>query len=129
MYNLSDMHCKAVVTISTIKGYANGAYSSGWDLNQFTEMLQVIEESKFADSSISWLVTPGKTVYKKVWGAPKGGEDVFILEADYTEYDKGISVNEWKNRVFTHAEYLKEYFGQETVRVTFINNVATTILR
>ena len=122
-------HIKAIVTISTIKGYANGAYSSGWCLNQFTEMLQTIEESKFADSSISWLVTPGKTVYKSAWGAPKGGEDVFVLETDYTEYDKGTDIHEWKRNIFVHAEYLKEYFKQETVRVTFINNVSTTILR
>lgn len=122
-------HCKAIVTISTIKGYANGAYSVGWDFNAFTEMLQTIEESKFADSSISWLVTQGKTVYKTAWGAPKGGEDVFILETDYTEYNKGTGIHDWKKNVFTHAEYLKKYFGQETVRVTFVNNVETTILR
>lgn len=122
-------HCKAIVTISTIKGYANGAYSVGWDFNAFTEMLQTIEESKFADSSISWLVTQGKTIYKTAWGAPKGGEDVFILETDYTEYNKGTDIHDWKKNIFTHAEYLKKYFGQETVRVTFVNNVETTILR
>lgn len=122
-------HVKAIVTISTIKGYANGAYTTGWSLQQFTEMLQTIEENKFADTSISWLVTPGKTVYKSTWGAPKGGEDVFVLEADYTEYDKGTDINTWKNNIFKHAEYLKEYFRQETVRVTFIDNVSTTILR
>lgn len=121
--------CKAVVTISTIKGYANGAYSTGWDLNQFTEMLQVIEESKFADNSISWLVTSGKTVYKREWGAPKGGEDVFILETDYTEYDKGLDIDNWKHKILAHAEYLKRYFEQETVRVTFINHTETIILK
>ena len=120
---------KAIVTISTIKGYANGAYASGWNLNQFTEMLQTIEESKFADSSISWLVTPAKTVYKRAWGAPRGGEDVFVLEADYTEYDKNIDINDWKQNVLNHARYLKEYFKQETVRITFINNTETLILR
>lgn len=122
-------HCKAIITISTIKGYANGAYSTGWNLDQFTEMLQTIEESKFADTSISWLVTPGRTVYKSAWGSPKGGEEVFILQADYTEYDKNIDIHEWKNRIFKHAEYLRQYFQQETVRVTFINEVETTILR
>lgn len=122
-------HVKAVVTISTIKGYANGAYSSGWDLDQFTEMLQTIEESKFADSSISWLVISGKTVYKQSWGAPHGGEDVFVLETDYTEYDRNTDINDWKQNVLIHASYLKEYFKQETVRVTFINNTETIILR
>ena len=122
-------HCKAIVTLSTIKGYANGAYTVGWDFQHFVEVLQNIEEHKFANSSISWLVTPGKAVYKSAWGAPKGGEDVFILETDYTEYDKGKDIHEWKKNVFIHAEYLKEYFEQETVRVTFIDNVSTTILR
>lgn len=122
---------KAVVTISTIKGYANGAYATGWSLDQFTEMLQLIEESKFKDSSISWLVTPGKTVYKTEWGAPKGGEDVFVLEADYTEYDmqNKFDIDNWKHRICDHAEYMRDYFGQTTVRVAFINNVETMILR
>lgn len=122
---------KAVVTISTIKGYANGAYATGWNLDQFTEMLQTIEENKFGDSSISWLVTPGKAVYNTSWGAPKGGEDVFVLETDYTEYDasKGIDIDNWKRKVYDHAEYLRCYFQQKTVRITFIDNVETTILR
>ena len=122
-------HCKAVVTISTIKGYANGAYRVGLDFNTFTETLQEIEEIKFPDTSISWLVTPGKAVYKSAWGAPNGGEDVFVLEADYTEYDKGKSISDWKKNIFIHAEYLRNYFDQETVRVTFIDDVFTTILR
>ena len=122
-------HCKAIVTISTIKGYANGAYRVGLDLNTFTETLQEIEEHKFSDTSISWLVTSGKAVYKKAWGAPIGGEDVFVLEADYTEYDKGTNIHDWKKNIFVHAEYLRQYFKQETVRVTFIDNVSTTILR
>lgn len=122
-------HVKAVVTISTIKGYANGSYAVGWSLEEFAERLQVIEETTFADNSISWLVRPGKAIYKLTWGAPKGGEDVFVLEADYTEYDKDITINEWKNRIFNHAEYLRKYFAQETVRVTFIDGVETTILR
>jgi hypothetical protein len=123
--------CKAVVTISTIKGYANGAYAVGWDLNQFTEVLQTIEETKFGDYSISWLVTSGKAVYKKEWGAPNGGEDVFILETDYTEYDYNnhLDIDNWKHRVLEHAEYLRIYFDQKTVRVSFINNVETKILR
>lgn len=122
-------YIKAIVTISTIKGYANGTYASGWNLNQFTETLQTIEESKFADTSISWLVTPGKTVYKQAYGAPHGGEDVFVLEADYTEYDKNMNIDDWKQNVLNHANYLKEYFKQETVRVSFIYNTETLILR
>lgn len=121
-------HRTAIVTISTIKGYANGAYISGLKLDEFTEMLQIIEENTFADSSISWLVTAGKAVYKRTWGAPKGGEEVYVLQTDYTEYDKGISIEDWKKNVFIHAEYLRKYFGQETVRVTFTES-DTTVLR
>ena len=120
---------RAIVTISTIKGYANGAYAVGLNFNEFTEILQSIEENKFANSSISWVVTTAKTVYKTAWGAPKGGEDVFMLETDYTEYDSNLDIDNWKHRVCEHAEYLRHYFGQETVRVTFINNTETTILR
>lgn len=123
--------CKAIVTISTIKGYANGAYAVGYSLEDFTGTLQAIEENTFADTSISWLVTSGKTVYKTEWGAPKGGEDVFVLQADYTEYDmiKNLSIKYWKDTVLTHAEYLRKYFSQESVRVTFIDDVETTILK
>ena len=122
---------KAVVTISTIKGYANGSYAVGWNLDQFTNMLQTIEESKFENTSISWLVTPGKAVYKTAWGAPEGGEDVFVLSTDYTEYDlqNKLDIDNWKHRVCDHAEYLRQYFGQTTVRVSFINNVETFILK
>ena len=122
-------HCKAVVTISTIQGYANGAYKTGLGLEEFTTELQRIEENIFPDSSISWLIYPGKAVYKTAWGSPKGGEDVFRLEADYTEYDKGTNIHDWKRNVFLHAEFLRTHFKQETVRVSFIDNVKTTVLR
>lgn len=123
--------CKAIVTISTIKGYANGAYAVGYSLEDFTGTLQAIEENTFADNSISWLVTSGKTVYKTEWGAPKGGEDVFVLQADYTVYDvyNKLPIKDWKYNVIKHAEYLKKYFSQESVRVTFIDDVETTILK
>ena len=121
--------CKAIVTISTIKGYANGSYAVGYNLVEFTETLQTIEETKFADDSISWLVTPGKAVYKTEWGAPKGGEDVFVLQTDYTEYNNINSINEWKNKIVEHVEYLRKYFGQNTVRITFINGADTLILK
>lgn len=122
-------HCRAIVTISTIEGYANGSYAVGWNMNDFCTTLQIIGNNAFADSYISWVVTPGKAIYKSAWGSPKGGEDIFVLTADYTEYDKAITVSEWKQRVFKYAEYLKNYFKQETVRVTFINGVETTIVR
>ena len=122
--------CKAKVTISTIKGYANGAYKAGYNFDQFTAILQEIEEKNFSATSVSWLAYQGKTIYKREWGAPTGGEEVFILEADYTEYDrKCISVQDWKNRILEHAEFLREWFGQSTVRVTFIESVETIILR
>jgi hypothetical protein len=122
-------HTKAIVTISTIEGYHPGENVSGLELNKFCEILQDIEENKFADTSISWLVKTGKTVYKQKWGCPFAGEDVFILEADYTEYDKGTDIHDWKHNVFVHVDYLKELFKQETVRVTFINGIETTIVR
>lgn len=120
---------KAMVTISTIKGYANGAYAVGWNLDEFTETLQYIEENNFKDSSISWLVTQGRAVYNKAYGAPNGGEDVFVLQADYIGYDGTMNIYDWKDNILNHAEYLRNYFNQSTVRVTFFNNVETTILR
>ena len=121
---------KAIVTISTIEGYHGGEVGvKGLDINTFSEPLQEIEENKFADSSISWLVTLGKSVYKTEWGAPVGGEDVFVLQADYTIYDVVKGIDNWKRNILTHIEYLKNYFKQETVRVTFINNVETLILK
>ena len=122
-------HTKAIVTISTIAGYHPGKRVKGLKFKSFCRLIQGIEEAHFPDSSVSWLVTPGKTVYKEEWGCPFGGEDVFVLEADYTEYDKGTNIHDWKRNIFIHAEYFKEFFAQETVRVTFINGVETTILR
>ena len=124
------MSVKAIVTISTIKDYHGGEVGvKGLGINIFSETLQEIEEDKFASSPISWLVTQGKAVYNTKWGAPIGGEDIFVLETDYTEYDSGLDIDNWKHKVCDHVEYLKHYFGQETVRVTFINNTETFILK
>lgn len=122
---------KAIVTVSTIKGYANGAYATGWNFSDFTKWLQEKEEYMFSDTSISWLITPGIAVYKTLWGATKGGEEVFVLTTDYTEYDEynGISVKEWKKNIINHAQYLKDYFQQSTIRVSFIDNVENIILK
>lgn len=122
-------HTKAIVTISTIEGYHPGKKVKGLKFNSFCRLIQGIEEGHFADSSVSWLITPGKAVYKEKYGSPHGGEDVFVLEADYTEYDKGTDIHDWKHNIFIHAEYFKKFFNQETVRVTFINGVETTVLR
>jgi len=121
-------HTKAIVTISTIEGYHSGELVSGMSFDNFCRFLQEFEEN-YNDGSISWLVKPAKTVYKQIWGCPNGGEEVFVLEADYTEYDKGIDIHEWKRNVFIHAEELKNHFKQNTIRVTFINGLETTILR
>ena len=123
-------HTKAIVTISTIEGYKPEEENvNDLDFDTFCRELQNIEENEFAKSSISWLVYPARTIYKSAWGSPRGGEPVFVLEADYTEYDKGTDIHDWKRNVFIHADYLRDKFKQETVRVTFVNDVETTILR
>ena len=122
-------HIKAIVTISTVEGYHSGEEGIvGMEFDDFCKILQEFEES-FVEGSISWLVRPGKAVYKQAWGAPKGGEPVFVLEADYTEYDKGTDRSAWRKNIFTHAEALRKIFKQETIRVTFIEGITTTVLR
>ena len=121
-------HTKAILTISTIQGYHPGEEITGMDFHEFCRRLQEFE-GNYQTGSISWVVTPGKAVYKQSWGAPKGGEDIFVLQADYTEYDKGISISDWKKNVYIHADELRKLFNQETVRLTFINGVETSVLR
>ena len=122
-------HTKAIVTISTIAGYHPGETITGMTFDNFCRFIQEFEERYYQGDSISWLVKPAKAVYKQECGCPNGGEEVFVLEADYTEYDKGIDIHTWKRNIFNHVEELRQHFKQETVRITFINGVETTILR
>lgn len=112
----------AQITIGTVPGY-NHDNSKAWTLNGFTTWLQeFMDEWAYNDNKkyISWLVIPAKTVYKKEWGAPVGGEDVFVLQASYTsEYDKDISIIDWRNNIKNCAKEIKSTLHQSTARVQF----------
>jgi len=112
----------AQITIGTVPGYDHDN-SKAWTLNGFTAWLQEFMDDRACDDNkkyASWLVFPAKTVYKKEWGAPVRGEDVFVLQAFYTsEYDKDISIANWRNNIKDCAKEIKSALCQSTVRVQF----------
>lgn len=120
----------AQITIGTIAGY-NHDNTGAMSLDEFCKFLQLFsdEYEKVAKDNydnykyISWLVFPGRTVYKEDWGAPKGGESVFILQASYTnEYDKDMDENMWKENILRYAKVLKEKLNQSTIRIQFTDS-------
>lgn len=111
----------AQLTVGTVSGY-NHDNSKAWSLAAFTTWLQeVMNEYSYNDSKkyISWLVFPAKAVYKKEWGSPISGEDVFAMQASYTEYDKDTSIDDWINNVKDCATEIKSRLQQSTVRLQF----------
>lgn len=120
---------QAQVTIGTIAGY-NHDNNGAMTLDEFCKFLQEFEDEMQNNGHkyISWLVAPGRTVYKEEWGSPKGGEEVFILQASYVnEYDKDISEFIWKDNILKHASALKERLNQTTVRVQFIESITCIV--
>ena len=111
----------AQLTVGTVSGYDHDN-SGAWTPIAFSVWLQeVMDEFSFNDDKkyISWLVFPAKAVYKREWGSPIGGEDIFVLQASYTEYDKNISIDDWVNNVKDCAKEIKSRLHQSTARLQF----------
>ena len=108
----------AKVTIGINEGYdhlneSNLKDSFGAFLYNFLE-----ENEDQVGEYISFVVYPTKTIYKKEWGCPNGGEDTITLEA--TANPKFVhDLKTWKFHVIKYIELLKEELKQYTVMIQF----------
>lgn len=108
---------QATIALGCNPGYFhNNVYKCSNFYNDFQKITE--EYAEQTGKYISFVVIPATVMYKKEWGCPESGENVFYLQAVMNPvFDKDIE--EWKQRVIDIINHLKEEFQQTTVTITF----------
>lgn len=114
--------CKGTSTTAKINiGVCEGYNNTEEQVNDFASYLQIKLEdiSKELGFYISFIVYEVKTVYKKEWGCPDGGEKTYNLEATRNPVFNPDD-NLWKDQVLQVIRFLKDDLKQSTVTIQFI---------
>lgn len=107
----------AKINIGICEGYNNDDEI----VDDFEDYLQIKLEkiSEELGFFISFIVYKTKTVYKKEWGCPEGGEKTYNLEATRNPvFNSDDSI--WRDQIIRIVRILKEELKQSTVTLQFI---------
>ena len=107
----------AKICIGICEGYNNNKEK----IDDFEDWLQIRLEqlSEKLGFYISFVVYEIKTIYKKEWGCPDGGEKTYNLEATRNPVFNSDD-DLWRNQVVQIIHILKEELKQSTVTLQFI---------
>lgn len=107
------------IVIGINKGYFHSNEAQK-NIEKISELCNKLAENIFKvyNLYISTVISNSKTVYRKEWGCPKGGEDTFSISGDNNpQFNKDLDL--YKSCVFIFARKLKEELKQSTVSIVF----------
>ena len=107
----------AKINIGICEGYNNDIEV----VDDFEDYLynKLEEISNSIDYYIPFVVYKTKTIYKKEWGCPKGGEKTYNIEATRNpKYEENDKI--WREKLVEIISILKKELKQFTVTINFI---------
>lgn len=104
-------------TIGTAKGYNNTDYI---EFKRFVEIVRSVccEVENSTGIYVSLSVRKNIVIYKKEWGCPDNGEEVYVLNAVYNPFYRDDK-QKWIRSCLDIQKLLQKRFNQSTVTSVF----------